>query len=138
MYIIGLNGREIDAVKVLALRPVQFIPELPHDAEIITNGRFEYHVLGQAVCDDEQASAIIKLWNNLPVSDQDHCHNPGFALQFILKNEVVLTAALCWGCNNISMSGRLAAIDWRLFNGRSDISIQLFRLCGDVVGYIYG
>lgn len=138
MYIIGLNDEKIDAVRVLALRPLQFISCPPRDEEIVTNKKFSYHILGEELCDQQQADKIITLWNELPFGEQDHCHNPGFALQFVAQNEVALTAAICWGCNNISISGPLAAIEWRLFNGRSDIALQLFRLCGDIVGYVYG
>lgn len=138
MHITGLMHGEIETVKVLALRPLQFINDPLRDEDIITIGSFRYHILEQGLCDQHQAEKILKLWNTLPPGDQDRCHNPAFALQFISQNAITFTAAICWGCNNISISGPLAATDWRLFNGEFEIALQLFRLCGDVAGYVYG
>lgn len=136
MQIIGYQGSKVDAVRVLALRPLQFTPEIPNGADTVKIGKnYRYQILGQGVCDQQQAETAISLWNELPSSQQVHCHSPGFALQFIVGSEAALTAALCWGCNNIAVDGGSAAIGWRVFDGRSAAAIRLLRLCESVTGY---
>ena len=72
---------------------------------------------------------LIRLWNGLPSDEQMRCHYPAFALQFWLDAQPVFTASLCWGCNNVFITGPMASSSLRQFDGGSVPANALLRMC---------
>jgi len=59
------------------------------------------------------------------------CHNPPFALRFFSGDGLILTASLCWHCNNILIMENGQSKGAK-FDGGADVSRQLFRLLDSV------
>ena len=77
---------------------------------------------------------LIRLWNGLPSDEQMRCHYPAFALQFWLDAQPVFTASLCWGCNNVFITGPMASTSLRQFDSGSVPANALLRMCQRLAG----
>lgn len=75
----------------------------------------------------EIALEIAQLWRQLPLAEQMRCHHPPFALRFYEGNTLILTASLCWGCNNIAIIEN-GQSKYARFAGRAEVSKQLLHL----------
>ena len=117
----GLEEKNFDSLHVAALGR-------PEDLRSVRD--FVVHT--SAVCTPEQALIVAELWNSLPDGMQSRCHMPGYALQVIIKGEIVFTAAICWQCNNVSISGKHATAEWRNFDAESGQAQKLLQLCEKV------
>ena len=60
----------------------------------------------------------------LPHGDQARCHLPRFALNLTMRNREFRMAALCWECNNISVSEN-GNFSWLAFDAHSTAAVQL-------------
>ncbi|MEO9764855.1 MAG: hypothetical protein ABJF77_00510 [Qipengyuania citrea] len=63
--------------------------------------------------------AAIALWDRivaLPPGDQMRCHAPRYAVHLNFGESQFFTAAICWECNNISISSS-GEYSWRQFDG---------------------
>ncbi len=65
--------------------------------------------------------AAILLWErmvSLPQAGQMRCHNPRFGIHLNFGRGRFYTAAICWECNNISISSS-GIYSWQMFDGQS-------------------
>lgn len=114
-----LRVRDIDHLNVLKVEPI----------ELRT-----FDTLARATCSDAETQKVVTLWNALQESEQARCHIPGYALEFCSESGPILVAAICWQCNNISISGSQADSDWRTFDASSKPAKELLALCMAKVG----
>jgi hypothetical protein len=77
---------------------------------------------------------VVTLWGQLVEGEQARCHTPGYAIQLLSGKESIFIAALCWHCNNISMSGVSLTESFRTFESNSKAAVSLLRLCENVAG----
>jgi hypothetical protein len=87
----------------------------------------------QGVCSPAQASRVVALLAELREDEQSRCHTPGFRVDMLQGDETVFSAAICWSCSNMSLSGRLAPDKWATFNAESPAAKELLALCEGVV-----
>ena len=80
----------------------------------------------------ELAQEVASLWRQLPYAEQMRCHLPPYALRFWRGADVVLTASICWRCNNIWITEG-AERKYAHFDGEADISQHLFHRLEEVV-----
>ena len=129
---VGFLGHEIQSMRVVALGSMWTAKSaaLQSSGEMLqTSEQWKFQVLRVGICTAVQKATLIELWNELPHGEQMRCHNPGFAIQVFHEGQPTFTAAVCWSCNNISMSGHLASLDWRNFDGSSQVARCLLELC---------
>jgi hypothetical protein len=50
---------------------------------------------------DRRALDIAELWRALQIGQQDRCHVPPFGLRFFRQHALLLSASICWQCNNV-------------------------------------
>ena len=77
----------------------------------------------------------ISLWERmlaLPHAEQMRCHTPRYAIHLAFGDGQYCTAAICWECNNISVSSN-GDYSWRTFDGES---VAAQALLSDIRGYI--
>ena len=132
---VGFLGHEIQSMRVVALGSMWTAKSaaLESSGEMLqTADQWKFQGLRVGICTAVQKATLIELWNQLPHAEQMHCHNPGFAIQVIHDGQTAFTAAVCWDCNNISMSGHHASMDWRRFDGSSQVAQRLLELCRTV------
>ena len=132
----GLSATAVfDATCVLALGPLVTKKPLLRLREIVaTSSHFSFPVLRRKRCSPVDADRILELWNALPEGEGARCHMPGFALELRQAREAIFVAALCWECNNVSVAGREAVIETRLFDATSREAQELLELCRRVSG----
>ncbi|TWU60311.1 hypothetical protein Poly51_05860 [Rubripirellula tenax] len=66
--------------------------------------------------------AAISLWQRiaaLPTAEQMRCHTPHYAIHLNFGAGVFYTAAICFECNNISVSSS-GDYSWQTFDGQSE------------------
>jgi hypothetical protein len=75
----------------------------------------------------ELAQQVAQLWRSLPDGEQMRCHNPRHGLRFYCGESVLLEAAICFECNNISIiaNGRH---EWVAFDGQAPSSQRLLAM----------
>jgi len=101
-------------------------------AALNTSPTFSFKLAAGVVLADAKTS--IDLWNRmlaLPDGDQMRCHTPRYGIHLGLGGENY-TAAICWECNNISISNS-GDYDWRTFDGQSEDAQSLL---GDIKAYV--
>jgi len=132
----GLSAKAVfDATCVLALGPAITKKPLLRLREVVaTSSHFSFPVLRRKRCSPVDADRILELWNALPEGEGARCHLPGFALELRQAGEAIFVAALCWECNNVSIAGREAVIEKRLFDASSKPAQELLERCRRVSG----
>lgn len=133
MLLVDYQGPDIDAIGIIALQ-MPSIEELQDDSReqsdlLHTGTHWRFRMLRQNLCRDEQVMQVGKLWNALPSGQAARCHLPGFALQFLARDEIAFSAALCWQCNTISFAGDHAPHHRTTFDGTSPEAIELLHIC---------
>ncbi|HEY8024325.1 MAG TPA: hypothetical protein VIF60_07155 [Burkholderiaceae bacterium] len=119
-----------DAVHILELGDSPSIGFAADSQQQLETGRgWRFSICSRTVCDEQESFEVIGLWNALTTGEPARCHTPGYAIELVQNGEKVFTAALCWHCNNISISGRLASIGWRNFDASSDAARALLQFC---------
>ena len=79
--------------------------------------------------------AAIALWDRiaaLPPGDQMRCHTPRYAVHLNFGENQFFTAAICWQCNNISISSS-GEYSWQTFDGQSDAAQSLLAYLRELV-----
>lgn len=75
----------------------------------------------------EPAQRAARLWRALPSAEQMRCHMPRYALRFYATGVLLLEAALCFECNNISIL-RKGRREWATFDGQASPAQELLAL----------
>lgn len=55
----------------------------------------------RAEVDADTARELASLWRRLPDGQRSRCHIPPFAVRFLVDDEVVCEASICWKCDNV-------------------------------------
>ncbi|MBB3210527.1 hypothetical protein FHS27_006374 [Rhodopirellula rubra] len=79
--------------------------------------------------------AALALWDRivaLPHGDQMRCHTPRYAVHLNFDENRYFTAAICWECNNISISSS-GEYSWQTFDGQSDAAQSLLAYIRELV-----
>jgi hypothetical protein len=79
------------------------------------------------------AQTIAALWRSLPPGSQARCHVPPFGLRFLLAEELVAEASVCWMCNNV-VGGTWEGTFWFEFDGEAPASLELLAAIRAVIG----
>ena len=98
-----------------------------------TSPTFSFKLAGGVVLGDAQTS--IDLWNQilaLPDGEQMRCHTPKYGIHLGMERGEYHTAAICWECNNISISNS-GDYEWRTFDGQSEAAQSLLA---DIKAYV--
>lgn len=134
---------EIEAVGVYTFR--DHIPSISgHNAEEqklmltdVTNFKVhdrEFPVAKSIITRDFAATTVAHLWRQLPENQQMRCHFPAYGLRFVHNGRVILSASLCWACNNIYISTQEEDTVY-MFDGRAPVSQQLFTYLQEHLPY---
>ena len=102
-------------------------------AALSTSPTFSFKLAAGVVLGDGKTS--IDLWDRmlaLPDGEQMRCHTPQYGIHLALERGEYRTAAICWECNNISISNS-GAYDWRTFDGQSE---NARLLLADIKAYV--
>ena len=98
-------------------------------AELRTSPTFCFKLAtGVVTCDAELASGLWTRMLDLPAAEQMRCHIPLYGIHINMENGRFFTAAICWKCNNISISNS-GEYEWQKFDGES---VAAKRLLNDV------
>ncbi|MBB3210628.1 hypothetical protein FHS27_006476 [Rhodopirellula rubra] len=79
--------------------------------------------------------AAIAVWDRmlaLPHGDQMRCHTPRYAICLNFDDGRFYNAAICWDCNNISVSTS-GEYSWRTFDAKSEAAQSLLAYIRDLV-----
>jgi hypothetical protein len=114
-----LRGREFDHLNILKV-----VASIESGSSVR-----DFETLAREKCSESEAREAVTQWNAMPEFEQSRCHLPGYALEFCSESGPILVAAICWKCNNISISGSQATSDWRTFDANSKSAKQLLALC---------
>lgn len=74
----------------------------------------------------EPARRVAALWRSLPTAEQMRCHMPRYGLRFFAAG-LVLEAALCFECNNISIVEN-GERRWATFDGEAAMARELLSI----------
>ena len=83
-----------------------------------TSPNMHFRIHGGVMLDPNDA---ISLWNRmvaLPNGEQMRCHTPNYGIRLNFGDGGFYTAAICWECNNISISSS-GDYSWQTFDGQS-------------------
>lgn len=115
---------DISAVKVVDLRGIN-----PPRVSLYMSAVEAPSVLVEG----EAAQRIADLWRRLPASEVARCHTPPFGLRFLVGNEVICQASICWRCDNIygDVGGKTMSC---AFDGEAEVSRSLLAELRRVIG----
>lgn len=102
-------------------------------AALSTSATFSFKLDGGVVLSDAKTS--FALWHQilaLPDGEQMRCHTPKYGIHLGMERGEYHTAAICWKCNNISISNS-GEYEWRTFDGHSDAAQSLL---GQIKAYV--
>ena len=132
---IAFGSDHFDSMHIVAIGPASAAPR--RDTALLRTGPdWEFPELRRVCCTSEQATQIVADWNSLPAAEQARCHEPGFAIELFRGSESIFVAALCWECNDISIGGVLATMDWRVFDTKSIAASSLLNQCRRVTASV--
>lgn len=129
------NGQEFDSILILKLGfgLSEDGSESAHSVLKVSD-HWKFPVVNVGRCTEIQMHLVVTLWEQLVESEQARCHTPGYAIQLLSGKEPIFIAALCWHCNNISMSCISLTKNFRTFDSSSKAAVSLLRLCENVAG----
>ena len=89
-----------------------------HDGDFQTGDRLQFQVLRSGSLREASISEVERLWDDLPEGEQARCHDPHIGFEVHREAALVLRAALCFDCSNISTRSP-DGDDWRVFDPSS-------------------
>ena len=89
-----------------------------HDGDFQTGDRLQFQVLRSGSLPELSISEFERLWDELPAGQQARCHDPHIGFEVHRDAVLVLRAALCFDCSNISTRSP-DGHDWRVFDPSS-------------------
>ena len=104
----------------------------PSSNTLSTSPELHFRLDGGAVLNPV---AAIALWDRvaaLPHGEQMRCHTPRYAVYLNFGENRFYTAAICWECNNISISSS-GEYSWQTFDAQSDAAQSLLAYLRDLV-----
>lgn len=129
------SGQEFDSVSILKLGFGLKEERVKSTHGILqVSEQWKFPIIKVGMCTEIQAYLVVTLWSQLIEGEQARCHASGYAIQLLSGKEPIFIAALCWHCNNISMTGVSLAENFRTFDSSSKAAVSLLRLCENVAG----
>lgn len=129
------NGQEFDSILILKLG-FGLNEESSRSAHGVlqVSDQWKFPITNVGKCTEIQMHLVVTLWGQLIEGEPARCHTPGYAIQLLSSKVPIFIAALCWHCNNISMSGVSLTKNFRTFDANSKGAVSLLRLCENVAG----
>ena len=97
------------------------------EGDFQTGERVEFEVLRSGRLSQPTIPELQRLWNDLPEGEQARCHDPRIGFEVHREAALVLRAALCFDCSNISTRSP-DGDDWRVFDPSSTQAQALLEL----------
>ncbi|MEL6110890.1 MAG: hypothetical protein AAFU85_33200 [Planctomycetota bacterium] len=85
-------------------------------------------------CEAEFVKPMVAAWRGLTTGMSARCHIPPFGFRFLSNETLLLSASVCWRCNNLYGSSGSERLFYA-FESNGDAALQLLELAKQVTGH---